>query len=155
MPPQYLDKLKEILDEFDDRFSKSKLDIEITDMYEADLDTTPGKIANQRVRRLPENKYQFAMKAIKQLEEAGVVSESDSEWRSNVVMVPKPVGKNELRSNTKSDMQDKDKQNAQLYRICLDFKELNEILIFPKQVQFVNLDTLLYTLKGKLCINSN
>jgi hypothetical protein len=122
-------------------------------MYEADLETIPGKIVNQRVRRLPDNKYQFAMKAIKQLEEAGVVSESDSEWRSNVVMVPKPVGKNELRSNTKSDMQDKDKQNAQLYRICLDFKELNELLIFLKQVQFVNLDTLLFTLKGKLCIN--
>ena len=93
------------------------------------------------------------MKAIRQLEEAGVVSESDSEWRSNVVLVPKPTGKGELRSNTKSDMQDKEKQNAQLYRICLDFKELNEILIFPKQVQFVNLETLLYTLKGKICIN--
>ncbi len=120
-PPEYLDKLKNILDEFDDRFSKSKLDIEITDMYEADLETVEHKKVCQRVRRLPEQKYQFAMKAIRQLEEAGVVSESDSEWRSNVVLVPKPTGKGELRSNTKSDMQDKEKQNAQLYRICLVF----------------------------------
>ncbi len=89
-----------------------------------DLETVEHKKVCQRVRRLPEQKYQFAMKAIRQLEEAGVVSESDSEWRSNVVLVPKPTGKGELRSNTKSDMQDKEKQNAQLYRICLDFKEL-------------------------------
>jgi hypothetical protein len=45
------------------------------------------------------------MKAVRQLEKANVVRESDSPWRSNVVMVPKPVGKNELRSNTKADYQ--------------------------------------------------
>jgi len=74
----------------------------------------------------------------------GVISESDSEWRSNVVMVPKPQS-GELRENSKSDMLDKTKK-VELYRICLDFRELNNALVFPKQVQFVNLETLLHKL---------
>ncbi len=45
----------------------------------------------QRVRRLPPHKYNFAIQAIKQLQESGVVRESDSPWRSNVVLVPKPA----------------------------------------------------------------
>jgi hypothetical protein len=81
----------------------------------------------------------------------GVVSESDSEWRSNVVMVPKPQT-GELRANSKSDMLDKSKK-TELYRICLDFRELNTVLVFPKQVQFVNLETLLHKLKNKVCVS--
>jgi hypothetical protein len=45
------------------------------------------------------------LKAVRQLEEAGVVRESDSPWRSNIVMVPKPMGKNKFRANTKADYQ--------------------------------------------------
>jgi hypothetical protein len=78
----------------------------------------------------------------------GVVSESDSEWRSNVVMVPKPQS-GELRENSKSDMLDKSKK-VELYRICLDLRELNNSLVFPKHVQFVNLETLLHKLKNKV-----
>ena len=150
-PAEHLEKLKILLKDFKDRFSESKLDLEITDMYTADLETTPGKIVNQKCRRLPTDRFEFAKKAIKQLMEMGVVSESDSEWRSNVVMVPKPQT-GELRQNTKSDMMDKNKK-TELYRICLDFRELNNVLVFPKQVQFVNLETLLHKLKNKVCVS--
>ena len=42
---------------------------------------------------------------------------------------------------------------AQHYRICLDFRDLNDILVFPKQVAFPTLDKILYKLKNKICIN--
>jgi hypothetical protein len=150
-PPEHLSKLMNLLNDFKDRFSESKLDLEITDMYTADLETLPGKIVNQRCRRLPNDRFEFAKKAIKQLMDMGVVSKSDSEWRSNVVMVPKPQT-GEIRSNSKSDMLDKSKK-VELYRICLDFRELNNSLVFPKQVQFVNLETLLHKLKNKVCVS--
>ncbi len=150
-PPEQLGKLMGLLNDFKDRFSESKLDLEITDMYTAELEMLPGKIVNQKCWRLPNDRFEFAKKAIKQLMQMGVVSESDSEWRSNVVMVPKPQS-GELRENSKSDMLDKSKK-VELYRICLDFRELNNSLVFPKQVQFVNLETLLHKLKNKVCVS--
>ena len=121
--------------------------------YEAELETKPGKRVIQKVRPLSSHKFDFALKAVRQLERAGVVRESDSPWRSNVVMVPKPMGKNELRTNTKADYQTGDQNEAQHYRICLDFRDLNDILVFPKQVAFPTLDKILYKLKNKICIN--
>ncbi|MFO0004812.1 MAG: reverse transcriptase domain-containing protein, partial [bacterium] len=58
----------------------------------------------------------------------------------------------ELRENSKSDMLDKTKK-VELFRICLDFRELNNCLVFPKQVQFVNLELLLHKLKNKVCVS--
>jgi len=150
-PKEHLDKLMTLLEDFSDRFSKSKLDLEITDMYTADLETQEGRIVNQKCRRLPTERFEFAEKALRQLEEVGVISESDSEWRSNVVLVPKPQS-GELRTNTKSDQMDKSKK-TELFRICLDFRELNNILVFPKQVQFVNIEKLLYKLKNKVVVS--
>ena len=54
--------------DFEDRFSKSQLDLEITDKYTADLETVEGKKVVQKVRFLPNYRYNFAIKAIKQLE---------------------------------------------------------------------------------------
>jgi hypothetical protein len=81
-PQEHLPKLQSLLQDFKDRFSESKLDLEITDMYTADLETIPGKIVTQKCRRLPQDRFDFAQKAIKQLMDMGVVSESDSEWIS-------------------------------------------------------------------------
>jgi len=72
-PRESLMPLRRMLDEYDDRFSKSKLDLETTTLYEASLPTLPGRIVTQRVRRLPPHKYNFAIQAIKQLQESGVV----------------------------------------------------------------------------------
>ncbi len=95
-PPEQYNNLIKLMSEFRDRFSTSKLDLETTAIFEAKLPTLPGKVVNQKCRRLPHHKYQFAIKAIGQLEKAGVVRKSDSPWRSNVVLVPKPSEKNEL-----------------------------------------------------------
>jgi hypothetical protein len=152
-PLEWLAPLKTMLNDFHDRFSKKKLDIEVTDLYTADLETFPGRKVVQRVRILPQHKFDFALKAIRQLEAAGVVRESDSPWRSNVVMIPKPMGKNELRANTKADYQTGNQHEAQHYRICLDFRDLNDILVFPKQVAFPTLEKFLYKLRNKVVIS--
>ena len=78
-PPTWTKKLKKLLYEYKDRFSTFKLDVEVTDMYTADLETIPGEKVIQKCRWLPHHKFQFGLKAIKQLEKAGVVRESDSE----------------------------------------------------------------------------
>jgi len=152
-PVEHKSKLIQLLLDFKDRFSRTKLDLEQTDLYTASLPTLPNKKVCQTVRRLPHNKFQFAMKAIKQLQAAGVVSESDSSWRSNVVMVPKPSSGTELRQNTKADQIAGKQNSAELFRICLDFRELNSILDFPKQTQFTTIDAFLQTLKGKVVVS--
>jgi hypothetical protein len=143
-PRDYYDRCFAIVEEFSDRFSRWKLDIEVTDKYEAELETKPGRSVRQAVRPLPPHKFDFALKAVKQLEEAGVVTESNSTWRSNVVMVPKPLGKDELRANTKADYQTGSQNKAQHYRICLDFRDLNKILEFPQMVAFPTIEKFLH-----------
>jgi hypothetical protein len=152
-PHEYLKPLKELLNEYDDCFSKSKLDLQTTTLYEAPLPTIPGKKVQQKVRRLPPHKYNFAMQAIKQLQASGVVRESDSAWRSNVVLVPKPTGKDEDRENTKASKLTGDQNFSKLYRICLDFRELNTCLQFPQQTSFTTVDEILYKLKNKVVIS--
>jgi len=152
-PKEYKSKLETLLLDYQDRFSKSKLDLETTELYTAALPTKPNKKVCQPVRRLPYNKFKFAMKAIKQLEQAGVVRPSDSSWRSNVVMVPKPTSTGELRQNTKADQLTGQQHHAELYRVCLDFRQLNDILDFPQQTQFTTIDDFLQTLKNKVVVS--
>jgi hypothetical protein len=104
---------------------------------------------------LPPYKFDLAFKAVRQLEAAGVVRESDSPWRSNVVMVPKPMGKNELRANTKADYQTGSQNTAMHYRICLDFRDLNNILEFPQQVAFPTIEKFLHKLREKIVVNKD
>jgi hypothetical protein len=42
-PKEDYPKIKKLLDHFEDRFSKTKLDIKVTNMYEAKLETIPEK----------------------------------------------------------------------------------------------------------------
>jgi dUTPase len=153
VPKTYLQPLLDILHTYEDRFSKSKLDLEKTDLYTASLPTIEGKKVVQLCRRLPENKFQFAMKAIKQLQKADVIEEADSTWKSNVVMIPKPVTVNELRQNTKAEKLSGEHNNAKLYRLCLDFRDLNKLLIFEEQSSFPTIDKFTQVLKGKYVIS--
>jgi dUTPase len=152
-PPEYLKPLKNLLNKYDDRFSKTKLDLETTTIYEASLPTEPNLIVDEKCRKLPDHKYRFAMKAINKLQASGVIRPSDSPWRSNVVLVPKPTGKEDLRENTKAEMLSGKHNTSELYRLCLDFRNLNKVLIFPQKTQFTTLDQFLHTLKGKVCVS--
>jgi hypothetical protein len=150
-PPTYFKQLLTILEDYADRFSTTKLDIETTDIYEAELNTLPDKKVIQQCRRLPQQKFDFAYEALEQLKQAGVVEPSTSEWRSNVVLVPKPESGTDIRQNTKADALVK--QEAKLYRICLDFRQLNEILVFPEQSTFTTVDQILNAIKKKIVIS--
>ena len=68
-------------------------------------------------------------------------------------MIPKPISATQLRAVTKADMQSGKQNKAELYRLCLDFRDLNKILVFPKQSQFTTLDDFLYTLEGKVVVS--
>ena len=68
-------------------------------------------------------------------------------------MIPKPISATQLRAVTKADMQSGKQSKAELYRLCLDFRDLNKILVFPKQSQFTTLDKFLYTLKRKVVVS--
>ena len=48
-------------------------------MYIADLETVEEKKVVKKVRFLPYHRFNFAIKAIRQLEQVGVLCESDSE----------------------------------------------------------------------------
>jgi dUTPase len=152
-PTEYLEPLKNMLKEYEDRFSKSKLDLQKTTIYEASLPTIPGRKVQQKVRRLPQHKFDFAIQAIRQLQESGVVRESDSSWRSNVVLVPKPTGKDEDRDNSNAARLTGEQNFSPLYRICLDFRELNTCLEFPQQTSFTTIDEILYKLRNKVVVS--
>jgi len=90
------------------------------------------------------------MKAVKQLQQASVVRPSESTCRSNVVMVPKPTASTDIRQISKADYLTGQQNKSELYRLCLDFCELNSILEFDLNTQFTTIDSFLYTLKNKV-----
>ena len=133
-PHSYRDTLMGLLRDFKDRFLESDLDIELVSHYEAEIDTVKDKKLCEKANRIPSAKFDNAQAAIKQLETAGIISISDSAWRSNVVLIP--------RNDDKSTK----------LRVGLDFKELNNILVYPEDVKFATLDEILTKLKGKVVV---
>ena len=133
-PEEYRDTLMRLLSDFEDRFMETDLDIEFTCNYEAELETLEDSKLVEKTKRLPSSKFESALEAIKQLEAAGIVSQSDSAWRSNTVLIACKNGE------------------SSRYKIGLDFKELNQILLCPKNVHFATLDELLSKLKGKVVV---
>jgi len=67
--------------------------------------------------------------------------------------VKKPSSSSELRDNSKASLQVKDQDLNKLYRICLDFPELNTALLFPQQTAFTTTEELLMALKGKKVVS--
>jgi hypothetical protein len=88
----------------------------------------------EEAKRIPNTRFEQAHAAVKQFETAGILSPSDGEWRSNIVLIPR------------------DEEKSSRFRIGLDFKELNNILVCPEDVKFAILDEMLVTLKGKVVV---
>jgi hypothetical protein len=139
-PEKYYNILMNLLKDFKDRVIESVFDFRLSydpcqpgihSDYEAEIETLEGKKLYEKAKRIPTSKFENALTVIKQWELAGIVSVSDSAWRSNFVLIP--------RTDEKSSR----------FRVGLDFKELNNILMCPKDVKFATLDQLLSKLKGK------
>ena len=63
-PQKYLKPLKKLLDEFKDRFLTFKLDVEVTDMYTADLETEPVKKLYKNVEGWPIINFSLVLKQL-------------------------------------------------------------------------------------------
>jgi dUTPase len=152
-PKEYKPKLRSLLNDYSHRFSKNKLDFEITDLYAADLPTKEETALKQKVRRLPYQKYEYTTTAIKELIQAGMVSISDSPWRSNVILMKRPTTFDDSCDSAKSPNQTKENNPSQLYRICPDYRDLNKILNIPKNIFFNTVDDIILQLQEKKVIS--
>ncbi len=88
----------------------------------------------KKAKRIPDTRFEQAHAAVKQFESAGILSTSDSEWRSNIVLIPR------------------DEEKCSRFRVGLDFKKLNNILVCPENVKFATLDEMLGKIKGKVAV---
>ena len=59
-PKEWRGREDALVKDFEERFSKSKLDLEITYKYIADSETIEGKKVVQKVRFFPNHRYNFA-----------------------------------------------------------------------------------------------
>ncbi|XP_075777530.1 uncharacterized protein LOC142827202 [Pelodiscus sinensis] len=71
--------------------------------------TTPGKKIRDHIRPLPRKMWRPVQEELQRMLQMGVIRESKSEWRSPIVLVPKPDG---------------------TIRFCIDFRKINAISRF-------------------------
>ena len=75
-----------------------------TNLVQHHIITEPGKKVKLRPYRIPEARREAVRTEVKTMLEVGVIEESNSEWCSPIVLVPKPDG---------------------TIRFCNDFRKLN------------------------------
>ncbi|KAK3524880.1 hypothetical protein QTP86_011083 [Hemibagrus guttatus] len=98
-------KLAELLSAYSDVFSTGPTDLGHTNLVQHDIQTQPGPPVKQPPRRMASGKQQSANEQIQQNLNAGLASPSNSSWASPIVMVQK---------------------KDQTYRLCVDYRVLNE-----------------------------
>ena len=96
--------------QFQDVFSKDKLDIGQTHLMEAEIDTGDAKPVRIRPRPMAQSMEEKGRKTIEQMEKRGLIQPSKSPWASNVTLVRKPNGK---------------------IRITIDYRGLNAVTQVP------------------------
>ncbi|KAK3521363.1 hypothetical protein QTP70_003434 [Hemibagrus guttatus] len=98
-------KLAELLSAYSDVFSTGPTDLGRTNLVQHDIQTRPGPPVKQPPRRMASGKQQSADEQIQQNLNSGLASPSNSSWASPIVMVQK---------------------KDQTYRLCMDYRVLNE-----------------------------
>lgn len=98
-------KLAELLSAYSDVFSTGPTDLGRTNLVQHDIQTRPGPPVKQPPRRMASGKQQSADEQIQQNLNTGLASPSNSSWASPIVMVQK---------------------KDQTYRLCVDYRVLNE-----------------------------
>ncbi len=98
-------ELAELLRAYGDVFSTGPTDLSRTNLVQHDIQTRPGPPVKQQPRRMAFEKQQSADEQIQQNLDTGLASPSNSCWASPIVMVQK---------------------KDQTYRLCVDYRALNE-----------------------------
>ena len=96
---------KNLIQKYNDIFSKSDTDIGYTSLVKHRIDLTDDTPFKQRHRRIPPSMLEEVRNHLQQLLSAGIIRRSHSPWSSNVVLVRKKDGK---------------------LRMCVDYRQLNQ-----------------------------
>ena len=100
------ERLKSLLREFADVFSRSEFDLGCTDLATHSIDTGDARPVKQMLRRQPFCHIETIDKQVDEMLKGGLIEPSQSPWVSNVVIVKKKDGSS---------------------RFCVDYRKLNEV----------------------------
>ena len=98
-------RLAALLTEYHDRFAAHPDDVGRTTLLKHHIDTGDEPPVRQRCRRFAKCHIEAIQEHVRKLSEAGIIRPSTSEWASNCVVVKKKDGS---------------------WRLCIDYRELNE-----------------------------
>jgi hypothetical protein len=107
-------KLKELLIEYEEVFSAHDLDMGKTGLIRHSIDTRDAHPVKQRLRRVPLHLKNVVKSEMHKLLEKELIEPSISPWASSLVLVKKKLP---------------DKHGAIQYRVCIDYRPLNEVTI--------------------------
>jgi transposase InsO family protein len=140
-------KLKELLEQNEEVFSKNSEDIGYTKLTTMKIDTGDHPPIAQRPYTIALKHYEWVREEIRQLEKAGIIRESVSPWASPIVVVPK-----------KSEPGEPPRR-----RLCVDFRKINSLQpdvekgggngclsLYP----LPKIDEMLLRLRGKKCFTT-
>ena len=126
VPEETKEKLCTLLKEkYNSIVSKSATDIGQTNLIELDI-PTDGPCVSSRPYSIPLKYRDFVDEEIQQLEDAGTISRSMSNWASPILVVPKKP--------TPQDPSPPNKKQFNL-RLCINYRKLNSQIIMARQVK--------------------
>ncbi|XP_039513052.1 uncharacterized protein LOC120468602 [Pimephales promelas] len=106
LSPSQLTDIKNLQTEFADVFSPLP---GRTNLIQHHVETDPGAVVRCRPYRLPEHKKKVVQDELETMLDLGVIEESNSDWASPIVLVPKPDGS---------------------VRFCVDYRKVNAVSKF-------------------------
>ena len=132
IPNEARDKLKELLDaKYTNIVSKTAIDIGRTNLIELDIPTEGPPIASKPYA-VPLKYCESVDHKIKQLEEAGIISWSMSDWASPILVVPKK--EDCVDASTKSNT-NTNKNGKFNFRLCIYHRKLNSRIQTADQIK--------------------
>ena len=124
-------RLQELLDvKYNSIVSKSAADIGRTNLIKLDILTEGAPVAS-KLYTLPLKYREFVDHEIKQLEEAGIISRSMSDWASPILVIPKKEEWVENSSDPSTATSPNKKFNL---RLCIDYRKLNSHIVTARQI---------------------
>ena len=126
VPEEEKEKLSTLLKgKYNDIVSKSATDIGRTNLCELDI-PTEGPCISCQPYSIPLKYRDFMDEETQQLEDAGIISRSMSDWASPILVVPKKP--------TPQDTKSPNKKQYNL-RLCIDYRKLNSQIIMARQAK--------------------